>query len=423
MNEITCRIDSLSYGAAGIARTPEGVVFVPNTVPGDVVRARVVRVWKRHREAELVALEKPSPNRRQPPCVYVPACGGCAWQAASESTQLEWKRRNLEEALRRIGGLDPEVLDIGPIISPRRWGARHRVQFRVDGEQRLGFYRHASNDLVQISSCLTADGTVNAHLPIARKWLAGTSTTIRRLEIATAVPGEAVLVANAEGPFRNDGAYHESFLTRHPSLRGLVLFGRGWRHSFGDPRVEVTVENDVTLETRGGFTQVNPEGNRQLVETALALGEPAAEERVLDLYCGSGNLTIPFARRVAEVTAVERDRTALADTRRNAVRLGIGGLRLVAGDARPVAANLAAEGVRFDLVVLDPPRSGAAEVLEAIGKLAPRRIVYVSCNPPTLARDLATLRAAGYHPGPIRPIDLFPQTWHLETVVRLDKTA
>jgi 23S rRNA (uracil1939-C5)-methyltransferase len=413
-------IESLAYGGFGVGRTDRGVVFVPNTAPGDLVRARIVEDKGDYREAELVEVVEPSAVRRVPPCPYVPECGGCSWQHIEYPAQLEAKQRILVETLARIGGLDAATLDLRPIIASVEWRYRHRLTLRVGGEHRLGFYRHRSHRLVEIDACRIADETVNAHLAAARQWLRGVSTTLRRLEIASTRNGRAVLVGIAEGPFRHDDAYHEKFLRAHASIAGIVLSGKGWRRVFGKPAVDLEIDGGLVIETQGGFTQVNPAGNRRLVETVLDLAALDRADRVLDLYCGAGNFTLPIARRVAEVVGVESDGVSATQARRNADRAGLGNCWFIQQPAAEAARALARGGERFAVVVLDPPRSGAARVVEHMASLT-KRVVYVSCDPTTLARDLRRLVSDGFTIGPVQAIDLFPQTYHLETVVRLER--
>jgi 23S rRNA (uracil1939-C5)-methyltransferase len=420
--ELTVRIDALSNGVFGVARTGRGVVLVPGTAPGDVARVRVVVEKRDYREAELLEVLAPSPARRPPPCPYAERCGGCSWQHVDYAAQLEAKRSILAETLARVGGFRAETLDIRPVLPSEEWAYRHRITLRVDGEQRLGFYRHRSHELVEIASCAIADATVNAGLATARDWLRGVSTTVRRLEIASTGEGRVVLVANAEGPFRHDGEYHERFLRSDASVAGIVLFGKGWRRVFGKPVVTMEVESGLRLETEGGFTQVNPAGNRRLVEAVLELAAPRFSDRVLELFCGAGNLTIPLARRAREMVGVESDAASVAGARRNADRSGLGNCRFVQQDAAQAARGLAAGGERFSLVVLDPPRSGAAGLVEHLPALCAERLVYVSCDPATLARDLKKILAQGYAIRSIRGFDLFPQTHHVETVVRLERS-
>jgi 23S rRNA (uracil1939-C5)-methyltransferase len=422
MEELTVKIETLAYGVFGVARTERGVVFVPDTAPGDVVRARIVDDKRDYREAELLEVLEPSAVRRPAPCPYVPECGGCSWQHVDYRAQLEAKQAIVRETLARIGGLDGAALDIRPIIGSPEWAYRHRLTLRVGGEQRLGFYRHRSHRLVEIDACKIADETVNAHLAAAREWLRGVSTTIRRLEIASARSGRVAFVANAEGPFRHDGAYHEKFLRAHGSLAGIVLFGKGWRRVFGKPIVDLEIDGDLVIETQGGFTQVNPEGNRRLVAAVLEFAALRENDRVLDLYCGAGNFTLPIARRVHEIVGVESDSASVTQARRNADRASIGNCRFIQQEAAAAARALGSAGEHFSLVVLDPPRSGAAPLVDHLPALADR-LLYVSCNPTTLARDLRRLTQLGFALGPVQPIDLFPQTHHVEVVVRLDYCA
>ena len=420
-DEITVTIDSLGYGVFGVARTDRGVVFVPGTAPGDVVRVRLVADRRGHHEAEVRELVAPSPLRRVPPCRFVPECGGCTWQHVDYPAQLAAKERILRELLARIGRFDPARLDLRPIVASPEWAYRQRITLRVDGEQRMGFYQHHSRRLVEIDACRIANRAVNAHLAAAREWLRGVSTTVRRVEIASSHAERVAFVANAEGPFRHDAEYHERFLRGHPTVAGIVLFGRGWRHSFGAPITAIEVEDGLSIESEGGFSQVNPQANRRLVAIVLELGAPRETDGVLDLYCGAGNLTLPLARRAGRVLGVESDPVSIGYARRNADRWRLGNCRFVQRGAAPAAKALAAEGEPFDLVVLDPPRSGAADVVETIAALRARRLVYVSCDPATLARDLRRLAELGFTLGQIQPIDLFPQTFHLETVVRLER--
>ena len=420
--ELTVAIDSLAYGVFGVARTDRGVVLVPGVAPGDIARVRVVETKRDYREAEVVEIVSSGPSRRTPPCPHLPECGGCSWQHVDRPAQLAAKQSMLVETLARVGGFDGERLDVRPILHSSEWAYRHRITLRVDGEQRLGFYRHRSHRLVEIATCRIADDTVNTHLATARDWLRGVSTTIRRVEVASSGGDRRVVfIANAEGPFRHDGEYHERFLRRQPEVAGIVVHGKGWRRTFGKPVVTLEIDGGRTVETEGGFTQVNAEGNRQLVDAVVELAAVEGEDRVLDLFCGAGNLTLPLARHAAAVVGVESDAASIASARRNADRWQLRNCRFIQQEAAAAARGLASGGERFPIVVLDPPRSGALELLEPVAALAAKRVIYVSCNPATLARDLARLVPRGFTLGPIQPIDLFPQTYHLETVVRLER--
>ncbi len=232
------------------------------------------------------------------------------------------------------------------------------MNLRVDGEQRLGFYQHRSHRLVEVATCRIADAAVNLHLAAAREWLRGASTEVRRLEIASARDARVAFVGNAEGFFRHDEAYHEKFLRTHATVSGIVLFGKGWRRVFGKPLVDFEVEPGLVLETQGGFTQVNPAGNRRLVETVVRFAAPSSSDRVLDLYCGAGNFTLPLARRTATVLGVESDPVSASQARHNADRAGLENCRFIQQDAWTAARGLATAGERYSLVDPRPAALG-----------------------------------------------------------------
>jgi 23S rRNA (uracil1939-C5)-methyltransferase len=197
-----------------------------------------------------------------------------------------------------------------------------------------------------------------------------------------------------------------------------VLFGRGWRRTWGDTQVsfDLGVDGLTLTVSQGAFTQVNLAGNRELIAALLRLGEFKAEQRVIELYCGAGNLSLPVARRVRELVGIEHDQTAVRDARANAVRAGLTNARFICAPARAGTYHLLHAGARSDVVLLDPPRAGAADVIDAVPRLGAQMVVYVSCDPATLARDLRGLSIHGYRVRALQPLDLFPQTYHVETI-------
>jgi len=413
-------ISALSHGPHGIARIDgDGkVLFVRGAVPGETVEVAVREDRGTYAFADVCRVLSPSAGRREPPCPYLPRCGGCPWQHLEYAAQLRAKEQNVRDALRRIGGIG--AAPIAPIIpSPDEYAYRGRLSMRVDGG-RLGFYAGGTHELVEVGHCLLAQPAVDAAITAAASLLRRLASDLRRVEIASCGDGSSVaIVGEVHGPLRTkDDTTIRGWLDAQPDVAGVVFTGKRWRRQWGDDAVAWAAEEGYALTTRAGtFTQVNPRGNRLLVQAVLDLGRFASADQVLDLYAGSGNLTVPIARRAGHVTAVEQHPDAAADARANVARLGLSNCRIVTGDARAAVAAFAAERTACAAVVLDPPRSGAAAIIDGLLALGPARLIYVSCNPATLARDLKRL-APRYTVDAVQPIDLFPHSYHVETVVR-----
>lgn len=412
------RITALAHGPHGVGRIAGKAVFVRGVAPQEEVEVRVREQHPGYDYADLVAVRRPSPDRRQPPCPYLPRCGGCPWQHLGYPAQLQAKQHNLDDALRRIAEM-PELKSASIIAAPAELGYRGRLTLRVDDAQ-VGFYAGASHDLVAVEHCLLANEEVNAAISLAADLVRRLHSHVHRIEIAARgfAPG-VVLSAEIEGPLvAADIELVPRWLEEMTTAAGVELHGKRWRRSWGDDRVAFAPEPGLELYTSAGsFSQVNPAANQLLVAQVLALAELDAHEAVLELYAGAGNLTIPIARRAARVVAVEQDGAAAERAIANADVAATGNVEVIAASARHGLRNQLAAGAYFDTVVLDPPRSGAAEIVDALLDLSPRKLVYVSCNPLTLARDLKQL-SRKYRIDTVQPIDLFPQSYHLETITR-----
>lgn len=416
------QITGLVYGPHGVGRLNGKVIFVRSVVAGEEVAVTLREDRGSFAYADLRGVLRPAPERRVPPCPYLPRCGGCPWQHLTYPAQLRAKEQNLRGHLARIAGLsDVNVLPIIP--SPQEFSYRSRLTLRVEAG-RVGFYAGGSHDLVAVDHCMLASAPIDAAIRSTAALLRQLRTNVRRIEISQRDVSlhnssrDVVMLGEAQGGFADeDGERIAAWLAKPESVAGFVLQGKGWRHTWGDDRIRISPEIDLTLSTRAGaFTQINPEANRVLVRTVLELGEFAAGDHVLDVYAGVGNLSLPIARRVAHVVAVEHHRLAAEDARANAAALGLANYAV-----RAEAAHRALRALRraraFDAVVLDPPRSGAANIIDALLDLRAARLIAVSCNPATLARDLKRL-ADGYRIVAVQPIDLFPHSYHVEAVVK-----
>ncbi len=364
-------IRSLAFGGNGVARHAGRVVFVHGAVPGDHVRVRLVREKKRYAEAEAVDFAAYAEQRRSPYCPYFGDCGGCQWQMLPYAEQLKHKEQIFQDILRRHSQVD-EVL-ISPILeSPTEWHYRSRVQFkcqqRKNGELAIGFYRHGSHSVVDVASCPIAATEFNDLLPILRDLLrsCSCSAAISQLDMEIGDDHQLRLVVHYAGSSPQKLA---DCLWPLQQARAFALFlnsgSKKALHHLGGPE-EISLQVDTPpiqlAYAAGGFAQINLAQNRQMVKTALAMSAPHPDWRVLDLYSGMGNFSLPFARRVDQLVAVESYQASVAQGKVNAERNGIEnihfGLSPASGTCRKYRTDRG-----FDLVILDPPRAGAKEVV------------------------------------------------------------
>jgi len=419
--ELTLHIDALTYGPYGVGRKDGQAILVPATVPEDEVEVRIVEQKKNYAVAEVARLIRPSPLRQIPPCPYVGDCGGCPWQHVQYETQLKAKEKSVEDALRRIGKLEGfELLPILP--SPKEYYYRHRIRLQADSRKRLGFHRASSRALVEIGSCLIAEPEVERRLSQAREWIKVLKTQIRHVEIVQGdVDGAVVLVGKAEGGFAvEDDPACSGFLQRSGAATGLILFGRAWRRSWGQAKTGLLSEDGLKTESDGEvFSQVNREANARLARELLEWAGVGGRDHVLELYSGAGNFTFPIARRAAGVTAVEGDARSVENGKANSALHGLTNIHWIRSHVPAAIKQLRERRERFSKIILNPPRSGAKGLEDDLASLGAEKILYVSCNPPTLARDLSALSQRGYRLTRVRPADLFPQTFHVETLAEM----
>jgi 23S rRNA (uracil1939-C5)-methyltransferase len=416
--DFTLEIESLAYGPYGIGRIENQVVMVPATVPGDKIRARLTDAKGNYALGEAVLLLQPSPLRQTPPCPYVNDCGGCPWQRVRYEAQLKAKEQSVADSLRRIGKLTG--FELRPIISsPREYHYRRRIRLQCGGAKRIGFFRAFSHNLVDIDSCLIADHALNQAIDGLRTWINELETPVEHVELVTGdQPNEVVAAGKIGGEFtsRDDSAC-ERLVDQASGIYGLILYAANWRKEWGKTEVTVRSDDGICLKVKGDvFTQVNAEGNRRILKELLAAGGFDQNDQLLELYSGAGNFTLPLAKLAHKVVAVESYRQSVDSGKRSAQLNGIANVRWICANVPAAVKQLAKQRGRFSKIILDPPRAGAKGIDRSLAALGAEKILYVSCNPTTLARDLAALVGHGYKLTSVQPIDLFPHTFHVETL-------
>ena len=416
--ELELDIDRLSYGPYGVGRVDGKAVMIPHSAPGDRLRARLVETKERYAVGEIVNIVTPSLLRQTPPCPYVGDCGGCTWQHIGYQEQLKAKQQNVADALRRIGKLDN--FDLRPIIAaPSAEHYRRRIRLQVSAVKRLGFYSGASHHVVEIDHCLIAAQPLSAVIAPLRGWLDQIAATIEHIEIASGdEPGQTVVIAAARDRLNSgDEALCAKLVDAENAIDGVIVQANEWRKTWGKPAITVALQSDLHLKLDADtFTQVNAEANRLMLNELLTAGGFDKADRVLELYAGAGNFTLPIAKRVGEITAVEGFRNAVASGKLNGQRNAIGNIRWDCAPVPRALLQLKKQRQTFTKIVLDPPRSGAKGIEADISALGAAMILYISCNPTTLARDLAALSRHGYKLQSVQPIDFFPHTFHVESL-------
>jgi 23S rRNA (uracil1939-C5)-methyltransferase len=430
-------IVGLASGGEGVGRSGARTVFVPYAAPGDRVLADVP-AGEGPVHARLLQVLSPGPDRVEAPCrhfgnggtkAHAPPdaeCGGCEWLHVRYAAQLAVKERTLVEALRRIGRLEPGSYPLLPILpSPQALRYRSRAKFHLDRESgRLVFFRRRSHAPVRLEECQLLVPGLDALREAMGPALAAARLAPREVALEWSEHegrGSALLVLEPTPAAR---ARAEALVAAVPALAGIVLRGDGGPAALaGKPvlrhaRVPGRPEAGVQRSRPDVFQQANRGANALLVGAALDLLAPGGED-VLELHCGAGNFTGPLAARARSVAAVEVHGPAL-DLAREDLR-GAPNVRFFAGDALKLAAALAAEGRRFGAVLLDPPREGAKGLAGVLASLRAPAAVYVSCDPATLARDVRACVEAGHRVAAVQPVDMFPQTHHVEAVVRLER--
>jgi 23S rRNA (uracil1939-C5)-methyltransferase len=423
---LTVEIEKMVYGGRGMGRAEGKVIFVPFTAPGDRLKVKVIREKKDYAEAEGKSVERKSSLRIQPFCPLFGDCGGCQVQHLAYADQLKLKEEAVRDTLHRLSQTDR--FEITPIVpSPEDRGYRIRAQFRtgISGARKfLGFHAWKTHRVVEIQDCPLLHPLANRILQRLQRWIGEhKEISLRSADIQVSPDdNKGVVSLRLEGSLPLQVA--EEIRKQVPEVKGIIGEGRQRVYS-GDLNLHYNMpgilgEKGLSIRTSGeSFFQVNPGQNWNLIQKVVEGAGLGGGERVLDLFCGSGNLTLPLAQRAGQVWGIDQDPKAVAHAAENARRNSLPNCTFITGDAGEGIRRVKQETPFIDVVVLDPPRVGATGILDLLASLHPPKILYVSCEPPTLARDLARLIPLGYNVRRIQPLDMFPQTYHVEVIAEM----
>ena len=437
----TGTVEGYSSEGLGIVRLEGAVVFVPQAVRGEEVDLCVTKVMKTCAAGEIVKIHKPSPERSNPECPYYGKCGGCDFQHLSYTEELWAKRQRVQDALTRLGGTDLQVEEILGAKNPTHY--RNKSQYPVGADGTVGFFQARTHRVVPIDRCLIQSEVSDKTAKAVGDWMKRYKVTayderagkglIRHIYVRVNRQGESLccVIANGKQLPREPelAAYIRAaapgtvgVVLNTNTKKGNVILGDKYRTLWGQDFLMDTLCGLTFKLSVPSFYQVNRDQAEVLYGKALEFAGLTGEETVLDLYCGTGTITLCLAKRAKRAIGAEIVAPAIRDSEENAVRNGIQNAEFFCGDAADIAAKLEAEGLRPDVITVDPPRKGLApEVIGSVAAMGPKRVVYVSCDPATLGRDVKIFAGFGYKAVRACAVDMFPGTRHVETVVLLSQ--
>ncbi len=417
------RILRLSKLGEGVAEHQGRTVFVEGALPGERIRVELDtsgKIWR----GELLEVLEPSAARRAPACSLSDRCGGCDWLHVTESQQREAKEEIVLSALEHLGRIDRREVTLLPSVpSPRAMSYRRRAVLHF-AKGALGFYARRSHECIPIERCPALAHALEDLPGRLASVLGPARQGVEAVHLLSA-GDKASFALMLDVPVRPKLREATERAVRELGLSGAVLVPKeGSPVLIGKPtlRIPAPLRPELPLYLRpDAFSQANEEGNQALVAAAIDALQPAESDRALELYSGNGNFTFALTGAVKHVVAVESSSVSVELARRSVQETRLPNVRFMLGDARKVTEGLIAEGARFDLLLADPPRTGAPGIAGWAGKLGVRRVVYVACDPGALARDAAELKTAGFKPHTLQLIDMFPQTRHVEAVMAFSR--
>ena len=439
--EHTVTIEGYGEGGMGVARIDGRVVFVHGALRGEKCRVLILKTLKSVAFAKVLEVIEPSSERITPDCPYFPRCGGCTYRHIRYEEELRLKKQRVQDNLSRIGGSDVTVEEILGAQDTLRY--RNKAQYPVSKDGAVGFYRARTHEVIECEHCLLVRPEADAAAEALREYMQSCRVAgynektgrglVRHLYIRSNAAGESLVCVLVNG---NKLPQEETLVAllrgACPKCRGVVLgtntkkgnviLGDRYRTLWGEDRLEDTLCGKTFRLSVPSFYQVNRVQAERLYAKAIEFAGLTGQETVLDLYCGAGTITLALSDHAKKVLGAEIVPEAIDDARENAARNGVKNAEFFCGDASDVAKKLARENLRPDVITVDPPRKGlAADVVESIAEMQPGRVVYVSCDSATMARDVKRLADLGYTAQRACAVDMFPRADHVETVVLLSK--
>lgn len=435
---LRCEIETLSHDGRGIARADGKTQFVDGALPGETVMAKMVSTRSRFDELRTLEVLEAAPERQQPPCEFADLCGGCSLQHMSPDAQIEFKENTLREHFAHFGGIEPEQW-VPPMRSPDALGYRRKARLGVRYVKAresvlVGFREKRNSFLTDIDQCVVLDPRIGERILPLRELLHDMAAfnRIPQVEVACGDDSAAMVFRNMDDLIPEDreklisfGQSHDLHIYLQP--KGPDTVHRIWPESAGRDQERLSYrmeEFDLTMQFHPmDFTQVNAGINRDMVHRAVDWLDVQPGERVLDLFCGLGNFTLPLARKGGQVVGVEGDDAMVVRGRENAQANNLDNVEFFGADLHGdfTGQSWAKEG--FDKILIDPPRSGAEDICKYLTAFGASRIVYVSCNPATLARDAGAMVRNGYRLVRAGVMDMFPHTTHVESIALFERDS
>lgn len=442
-------IVGIGYEGEGIAKIEGFPIFIEGAIIGEKVKVLIVQAKKSYAYGKLLEVIEASEDRVEPPCKYFKRCGGCTIQHMNYKKQLEFKHERVKDCVSKLGGLSKDLVKF-PIGMDVPYRYRNKVQLPVglvDGKLSIGFYAPRSHNIIDMETCLIQDEVADKVASIVRAWMEKNSIKagsvnggfnkngeIRHIVIRRGFTTNEVMVVivSTKNTLTCKDELIEELKANVDGLKSVILnvnkeatnviLGEKCITLWGEDAITDYIGEFKFNISPKSFFQVNPKQTDILYHKALEYAALTGEETVFDAYCGTGTITLFLSQKAKKVYGVEVIESAIENAKANAKENNIENAEFLIGKAEEIIPNLVAEGVKPEVIVVDPPRKGCdIKLLDSIGEVQPERIVYVSCDPSTLSRDLKILTEKGYEVVEVQPVDMFPQTSHIESVVLLKR--